>query len=359
MFKDRENFINYLKNSNYIEYDIIGELLGIPGCITPKGITYFIFEKRINIIKKNLEKDKYIENYYIMKLNIENYSYMSTDRDIVILIKDGKYYFPIYYVKKSKTDKKIILNKIFNINDIYMKNIIADMIEYYKISCIDNFIYNINNNYNLTAKILNTMNINIKRQIIDDRNKVKYLILENGLIIPTTLSGTILDIPISYMKQSYLLDLNTTIKYLNLFNKKILSLDNTIKSLDYIPKTLQYNMTKNSMYNVTSIYLMNGMTIPIINIMMTSVQFKKYGLGYEFQPIEEMINIEISKNEKLKNDTRIINVRNRVYRNEALNLFRLELSMYLANNHKIKDTIIGIVRNKNITKTNKMKELLK
>ena len=359
MFKDRENFINYLKNSNYIEYDIIGELLGIPECITPKGITYFIFEKRINIIKKNLEKDKYIENYYIMKLNIENYSYMSMDRDIVILIKDGKYYFPIYYVKKSPSDKKIILHKIFNINDVYMKNIISDMIEYYKISCIDNFIYNINNSYNLTAKILNTMNINIKRQIIDDRNKVKYLILENGLIIPTTSSGSILDIPISYMKQSYLLDLNTTIKYLNLFNKKILTDDNTIKSLDYIPKTLQYNMTKNSMYNVTSIYLMNGMSIPIINIMMSSVQFKKYGLGYEFQPIEEMINIEISKNEKLKNDTRIINVRNRVYRNEALNLFRLELSMYLSNNHKIKDTIIGIVRNKNITKTNKMKELLK
>ena len=43
---------------------------------------------------------------------------------------------------------------------------------------------------------------------------------------------------------------------------------------------------------------MNGMTIPIKNIHMKNAQFKKYGLGYEFQPIEEMIDIEISKNDK-------------------------------------------------------------
>ena len=63
-----------------------------------------------------------------MKLNIENYPYISMDQDIVILIKDGKYYFPIYRVKKSAKDKKIILQKIFNINDVKTNNIIKDMI---------------------------------------------------------------------------------------------------------------------------------------------------------------------------------------------------------------------------------------
>ena len=353
MFKDRETFIRYLRNSNYIEYDIIGELLAIPNCITPKGITYFIFEKKIKIIKKNLEKDEYRENYYMIPLNIENSPYISMDRDIVVLIKDGKYYFPIYRVKKSSKDKKIILQKIFNIYDVKTKKIIDDLIEYYKISCIDNFIYKINNSYNITAKLLDSMKVKIKRQIIDDRNKVKYLVLEeNGLIIPTKPSGSILNINISKIKPSDLLDLDLTIKYLKQFNKTI--------NLDYIPKTLQYNNTKDSSYNITSIYLLNGMTIPIKNIHMKSVQFKKYGLGYEFQPIEEVIDMEISKNDKSQEyDTRTINVKNRVYRNEAYNLFRLELSMYLNSFHKIRDTIIGIVRNKKMSKNDKKKELTK
>jgi len=356
MFNDRETFIRYLRNSNYIEYDIIGELLAIPSCITTKGITYFIFEKKIKIIKKSLEKDEYVENYYIMKLNIENYPYISMDQDIVILIKDGKYYFPIYRVKKSAKDKKIILQKIFNINDVKTNNIIKDMIEYYKLCCIDNFIYKINDSYNVTAKLLDSFKIKIKRQIIDDRNKVKYVVLqENGLIIPTKPSGAILGVMIGRMKQSDMLDLDTTIKYLKSFNKML------PYSLDYIPKSLQYNMTKDSSYNVTSILLVNGMTIPIKNVMMKSFQFKKYGLGYEFQQIEEMIDNEISKNDKkqIEGDIRTINVKNRVYRNEAYNLFRLELSMYLDSFPKIKDTIIGVVRNKTMNKNSKRKELTK
>ena len=358
MFKDRETFIRYLRNSNYIEYDIIGELLAIPNCITPKGITYFIFEKKIKIIKKNLEKDEYRENYYMICLNIENSPYISVDSDIVILIKDGKYYFPIYRVKKSIKDKKIILQKIFNIHDTKTKKIIDDMIQYYKMSCIDNFIYKINNSYNVTAKLLDSMKIKIKRQIIDDRNKVKYVVLEeNGLLIPTKPSGSILNIMIGRLKPSDLLDLDTTIKYLKFFNKHL------SYNLDYIPKTLQYNTDitrKDSMYNVTSIYLMNGMTIPIKNIHMKNAQFKKYGLGYEFQPIEEMIDIEISKNDKTnEHDIRTINVKNRVYRNEVYNLFRLELSMYLNSYHKIRDTIIAVVRNKKMSKNDKKKELTK
>jgi hypothetical protein len=95
-FKNRDNFIRYLRNSNYIEYDIIGELLSLPNSMTTAGMNYYIFEKKIKIIKKNLEKDEYIENYYLQCLNVENYHYIDNTRDIVILIKDGKYYFPIY-----------------------------------------------------------------------------------------------------------------------------------------------------------------------------------------------------------------------------------------------------------------------
>ena len=358
MFKDRESFITYLKTSHYMEYDILGELLSYPNVISPNGINYYIFDKKIKIIKKNLDKDEYIENYYLQCLNVENYRNMDTKRDIIIMIKDGKYYFPIYRVKKAPSDKKIILQKVFLLSQVSTDKIINEINQYYRMSCIDNFIYSINNKYNITAKTIDSFNFDIKRQIIDDRNKVRYILLKNGLFIPTKPSGTI-DINISYIndiKQAELLDIDTTIKLLKDFNKKLLEQKNT---LDYIAKTFLYNKTKHGEYNVTSILLVNQMIVPVKHTMMKSIQFKKYGLGYEFQPIEEVIDLEISnyKDDDIIYDTRTLNVLNRIYRNEAYNLFRLELSIFLANNIDIKNNIIGIIKNKNINRQNKKIEL--
>jgi hypothetical protein len=358
-FKDRNNYIKYLKNSTFIEYDIIGELIGLPNCISTKGIIYYIFDKKIKIIKKNLEKDEYIENYYLQCLNTENQYYINNDCDIVILIKDGKYYFPIYRVKKDSSDKKIILQKIFNKN--INTKIIDELIQYYHMSCLNNFIYKINNKYNITAKTLESIlekdseSKYIKMQVIDDRNKVIYTILDNGLILPTIPSGSILSIPIITINELKLLDLDTTIQLLYNFNK-------THKILDYLPKILLYSSKVDEMYQVNSIYLVNQMLIPVKNINLKSIQFKKYGLSYEFQPIEQKIDNEIrlyvENKTNIHYDKRYINVKNRIYRNEAYNLFRLELSIYLENNSSMKDTIINIVRNKNINKNNKKKELL-
>jgi hypothetical protein len=360
MFKTRESFIEYLNSSNYVEYDMLGELLSIPSVLSTKGINYYVFDKKVKIIKKNLEKDEYIENYYLQCLNTENYNNMESDRDTIFLIKDGKYYFPIYRVKKSSSDKKVLLYKHFNFDNKDIENIIVELKQYYRMSCIDNFIYKINQTYNITAKTIASFNVNIKKQVVDERNKVRYLILENGLFIPTIPSGSLLSVPIVYrhdLKQSDYMDIDTTIKLLKGFSKEFAK---DVK-LDYIPKTIFYNSTKNGAYNVTSIYLVNGMILPVKNTLMKSVQFKKYGLGYEFQPIEEMIDTEISKHvtnkDALHYDTRTLNVLNRVYRNEAYNLFRLEFSFFLSSNNDIKKSIEGIVRNKSISKTDKKREL--
>jgi len=360
MFKDRSSYITHLRNSNYIEYDIMGELLALPGVINEKGIIYYIFEKRIKIVKKNLENDEYIENYYLLCLNVENYHDMDNDSDIIILIKDGKYYFPIYRVIKGPKDKKIILQKLFNKNDKMINKIIMELTLYYRMSCIDNFIYTINSTYSITAKTIKSFGVEIKKQIIDDRNKVRYLILKSGLILPTKPSGSLLDINISSihdMKTTDLMDIDTTIKLLKEFNNSVNKAHNLDKNtkLDYIAKTLYYNMTKKTDYNITSIYLMNQLIIPIKNILLNSNKIKKYGLHYEFQPIENVIDNMISNKEIESSDSRSINVRNRIYRNEAYNLFRLELSNYLSNNTDMKKSIIGIVRNKNIK--NKKEEL--
>ena len=365
IFKDRTSFINYIKTSTYIEYDIMGELLAHPNTISKKGIIYYIFDKKIKIIKKNLEKDEYVENYYLQCLNTENYIYINDDKDIVILIKDGKYFFPIYRVRKNATDKNVFLQKKYNKTEKEVKSIIEELTQYYRMSCIDNFIYKVNNKFNITAKLLNSFNINIKKQVIDNRNKVRYVILDNGIILPTTPSGSLQNIQIINIhdiKQSMLLDLPNTISLLKVFNKMIQSKLTDGVKFDYIPKLLYYNNTRKAQqieYNVTTIFLINGMSIPIKHVYMKEIQFKKYGLNHIFQPIEEMIDIEIDKNENTIFDTRSTNIRNRMYRDEAYNLFRLELSLYLSNNKQIKNTIIGIVRNDNINKKNKKIELIK
>ena len=360
LFKTRDDYTDYIKNSNYLEYDIMGELLALPGVISKNGILYFILEKKIKIIKKNLEKDTFKENYYIKCLNYENNYQFTQDRDYVFLIKDGKYYFPIYNVRKNKKlDKKIFLQKNFTKGDENIDKVINELFVYYNNSCLDNFINNTIHISNIYAKELtkklSDMKINIKEQVIDERNKVKYLLLDNNLLVPTKPSGTSVEYNITNINKlntNKILDLSNTIKLLKSLNTKV--------NLDYIPMVIYYNKFNpsktTSTYNITSLLLKNKLIVPVHNELMNAKQFKKYGLSYEFQSLEEQIDYEINNKTELK-DERDERVKNRLYRNEGYNLFRLELSLYLNNNHEIKKQIISIVRNENINNKNKRKEL--
>ena len=60
-----------MKTSRWLEYSEIGELLGIPGVLSPNGINYYIIIKRLRLLK-TLEKDITKEDYYISCLNYEN-----------------------------------------------------------------------------------------------------------------------------------------------------------------------------------------------------------------------------------------------------------------------------------------------
>jgi hypothetical protein len=189
------------------------------------------------------------------------------------------------------------------------------------------------------------------------RNKVRYLKLDNDLLLPVKPSGSLLDINIGEimsLKSGDFFDLDTTIKLLNKFNK-------LAPELKYIPKSVYYNNYKDKTgspeYNIISILLMNNLIVPIKNEYVPSTTFKKYGLGYEFQSMEEVIDNAITNND-IPYDNRTINIKNRMYRNESYNLFRLELSMFLQSNSSIKSSIISVVRNNNINKKSKRKELL-
>ena len=355
---EKEEFINYIKNSNYLEYDILGELLAIPKVLSENGILYFILEKKIKIVKKQLEKDEIIENYYIKCLNHENNYQINQNRDIVILIKDGKYYFPIYRVRKNKkTDKNIFLQKKYNKDDKETINVINEMLLYYNQSCLTNFInkLNIDSSFNCKNIIEKLKNTKIINQIIDMRNKVKYIELENKFYLPVIPSGSHLKYPIKNIDNTNLkniLKLDEVIKRLKMINK--------ILNLDYVPSLIYYNrISKGSKpnYNITSILLKNKLIIPIKEEEMNANQFKKYGLSYEYQPLESKIDEAINSG-FIKNDGRDIRVKNLMYKNEGYNLFRLEMSLYFENNKDQKDKIYNILKNININRKNKREEIL-
>ncbi len=357
-FKERKNYIDYLKSSNYLEYDIIGELSAIPGVISQNGINYYILTKQTLLIKKALEKEQTKERYYLECLNNENYFQLDEPRDIVILIKEGKYYFPIYRVQKDeKINKKIMLEKFYS-NSGPLEKIIGELRNYHSKSCKNTMINQITTNNNLVAKNiigkLTNGKIQIKKQYIDDRHKCKYIELTNGLFLPTRPSGISYLYPFNTVRniKTSWSDLKTTIKLLETVNKVLL--------LDYSPKSVFYDKKSDSKIRIISILLNNGLTIPITNETVDEKDIKKLALSIRFQPLEETINQEIiNYNNETIYDERSKSVKIHNYKNEAYNLYRLELSLHLANNEDIKDKIIQIVRNSKISTKEKKHELRK
>ncbi len=359
-FKTKDQFINYIETSSYLEYEILGELFAIPGILSKTGLNYFILEKNNLIVKKNLEKDQIIERYFISCLNYENNHYLNEDRDFVLLIKDNKNYFPIYRVKKDENDKKIILEKIYNSTNKNVLYILNELKNYYNQSCTKNYYSKIIGNFHLFNKniinLLKSSNIKIKKQIIDKRNKCKYLLLDSGLILPIYPSG------ISY---------TYGFEYVENFNGKLLNLEDTIKELkiinniikmEYIPKIVFYDKKNKTNIHIISILLENELIIPIKFENNDEKNIQKLGLSIRFQPLEEEIDKEINfytKNEIKYVDSRLLRVKQHIFKNESYNIFRLELSLYLSENKEIKEKIVNIVKNPKITYNDKKYELRK
>ena len=357
LFQTRENFIKYLKSSQYMEYDMTGELLSLPNVVTKKGILYYIINKKTSVEKKLLDKDYIKEEYYIDCLNIENNNQLIEDRDIVILIKDEKYYFPICFIKKGDTKKnKFIIQKIFENMNTHpvISNVINELLKYFKVSCSNMVMNQLQVSNNLVAKNIVYRLINQKitvfKQYIDERNKCKYLELDNGLFLPVKPSGTSYQYPITNIKNINIKnDLMDTIKKLEMVDK--------ILSLDYKPKTILHNEeSKKGNILAVAILLDNDLIILIKPTNIAENKIIKMGLTTKFYSNTDIIDKEITLN-TIFDDEHKNNVKQHNYMNESYNLYRLELSLYLSKNPKIKENIITIVRSDKINKLDKKLEL--
>lgn len=359
-FSTRDKFIEFIETSNYLEYDITGELLGIPGLLSKNGIYFYVLEKQTFIIKKALEKEEIKEKYYMNCLNIENDFMINENRDVVILIKENKYYFPIYKVQKDeKKDKKINLSKFFIRSDSLMSKILTEINYYYEKSCQNKLLNKVSISNDLCCKNilldLEKENIKITKLIIDNRNKCKYIEIEDNFLIPVKPSGSHYKYNFIFLEEiSKLKSINDIIRKLDYIGKK----SNVLKNKNFIPRTVFYDLQKGDTYKIVSLLLYNDLIIPVKNEYLSSKVIKKLGLSIRFQSLQEDIDKEIIKN-KVVIDDRTYRVKNRIFYSEGYNIYRLELSYFLEKNEEIKDNIINIVRNNNILDKEKKYELRK
>ena len=355
LFKTRENFINYIKTSSRIDYTIIGELVSIPGVLSNKGLYFFILEKNNLVIKKILEKDKIVERYYISFLNFENNFMIDEDREFIILIKDNTFFHPIFKIQKDESkDKKMKLEKVYTNNNKQIK----ELTKYNNISYNKELINKIIGNYMLFGKNIITLldgKIKIKKQYIDNQNKTKYLLLENKVYLPVFPSGISYDI-----KFDFIYNITKLLKYNEIIPELVKI--NSILNMEYIPKMLFYDKIEKNKIRIVSIYLENELIIHVDPELVYEKDLKNYGIPIKFQSIEETINTAIedyNKNPVKIIDQRLQRVKQHLFNNEAYNIYRLELSLFLELNNKIKNDIINIVRTFKQTLTDKKNTLRK
>ena len=116
-FKTINKYIEYLETSRYLDYNLINNIISIPGILLPGGINIVIFVKENIIIKSSLEKQQIREDFYIECQDIEQYLNLEDiNKNTIILLKENKNYYPIIYVKKKNEDsKEIETEKFLNI----------------------------------------------------------------------------------------------------------------------------------------------------------------------------------------------------------------------------------------------------
>jgi hypothetical protein len=354
-FGNRIKYVDFINASLFTDHEFIVDILRIPNVLTKDGINLIIFQKNIYIIKKILEKEKRREDYVPLCQNTENTDdLLDPNKDNVIMIKEGTHYYPIIMV--TKTDdilKNMHMTKIFkyvNSSD----NIINHLYNYYKLNCqllsSDELL---GTKQSFTAK--NTCNIldklhkdfHAKYQIIDKRNKCRYVITSSSLIIPTRASGSIWNLQIRNDYSKWLKSYHET-------HMNLIALWKLAPTLPINPIGVYYDEKDNSLINVVAIITSVNDYVPIIPEKMDKVIIKKDQLLKEYKPLYEKIDKEIEKGRSnIIIDDRILSVSKNSFDTESYELFRYEVSEYLDENKDVREKIINIINNNKYDKNTK------
>lgn len=364
-FKTIPKFIDYIKTSNFLPYELFNHFISIPNILLPHGLNIMTFKKVVITIEKTLEKKKIINDFTLTCEYDENNNLLNTKKKTIILVNEHINFFPLAYIEKHDVNtKKISITTTFTHNPNNTNNIIEHVLDFYNKNCLSNIMNKIKIERNPTsAKQMNTLlqTINNKKylpryQVIDARNKCKYIITNNTTFLPVRRSGALYNLTITKNVKDKLLPFKTMLKNLKEINK--LS-NNKIKTT---PIGAYYDTKTSTTANVIAIMTSQYDIIPIINETINIKWLHDNGYILDHEPIYDVIDDKI-KNAKLTKtiiDKRISSVNEDDYITEGYELFRMELSDYLnkQENEYIKKRIIKSVTNKKTNKKEK-KQLIK
>jgi hypothetical protein len=359
-FKNREDFINYIRSNTFLDFQLFNDLLSLPKTLEPQGLNIIVFKKQSVLVKKSLEKEHYKDDFVIMCQNIENLPDMYNDkRKTLFLLKENKNYYPIVLVTKpSESDKNVKIDKFFNFEKT-KENIVNHVMEFYKHNCIQEFIKgsHLETKGTIAKHIIGVLQklpkeYQPKGQIIDTRNKCKFILTKNSILVPVTPSGSIHNLPIFRITQSYLLPIQT-------LYGGLVQLDKLTKGELSIKPTGVYHDKKKSTADkifCTGMITEEQFHIPVLAKQVSLKWIKEHRLHIEDKPLYDYIDVEIEKGENnIVVDDRIYHIAEDKYYHESYQLFRLEFSKFIIKpeNVHMRDKLKRIISNPKLTQNEK------
>ena len=330
-FETLENYLLFLESKKLLDYSIVGEVLSLPGVLEEEGLGIYIFNEQLNKIDDKENKKEKI-SYNLDCLDPTNKKYLLNKKKNVVLVKENKYYFPIFMAIKKKGDKRVELKKTFEFED-KNGNIVNQLRALYISGCSENILEQISiaSKYNAKNMMEILEKLKPETQYLDVSGKVKYIKLKE-ILLPVYPSG--IDYNYDYTFS------NPKFETIENIMKKIKNVEK-IDKLFSISKVL-YDKKKKDSYRVHSVLLKNQLVLPIKETNLSMKEINRMKLKIELRPDEDSLNKMILKEEKISDDVKL-NVNKNLYLEEGYNLFRFELSNYLnEENLKVKREIIEI-----------------
>jgi len=343
-FKTLDNFEHFLETSTQIKYNLLSDIFLIPGIFDEFGYNIIIFEKEII----NIEDEK--KTRFIIRCPYkETRMYLNYNKYKFILIyKVGKIYYPIIEIIKQNNSSKFKIFKNFDSTD----QRITFIKDYLNSNCNNN----INTKYHLYSRNIikkcEDNNIKIIEQIVNRRNKCKFINTKYGLI-PTVITGTAINYKINFIDNIKIDNLEKSFDNFMKINK-ILDIYK-FNGFSYIEK-------KGTNYKINGILLQKKLLIPIKEKVYSHKKLEKLTKKYKYinyqlknLSFDKVINTAITSNIQ-RDDERVIKINIKNFEIENYNLFKLELSEIISKDKDISNKIMQLLKS-NIERKKKKKQL--
>jgi hypothetical protein len=349
-----EAYSEYINKTNNIPYEMIANIISLPHILFKHGLNILLFQKKTIKITKTLEKEKIMDDFVLNTQIIYEDDLTTDNKNNIIIIEYDDEFIPVVFIKKtnplSKNFDKTFIFKYENVSNNLIKHINVFLTKNKANIITDDLLldkqYTAKNIQNAINK-LKKSDFAIVMQIIDTRNKCKYIITKNGLIIPIMPSATLYDVKIIKSYETYVKSFDETYKLLTELYEK------TNKTLKLMPIGVyctdsMSDKKKHSELNIIGIFTHHNNFIETIPEKISIDIINKYGLKYENKLNYDNIDAEIVKGkDNFIVDDRIVRVKQELYNNEMYQLFRLEFSTYINNpdNSVLKKKMLKIITN--------------